>query len=339
MILRTETVEQTIDGGKRATFVKDVVMTRGPHPLGMVRKRSSEATETRGTVLLLHGFGQNRYAWHTSVRSFSCHLAAEGWDVFNVDLRGHGRSAMFAEGRSRVLHEYVQEDVPALAEEALRLSGHRKLFLVGHSMGGLIAYSVGASRLRDRVRGIASIGSPYRFGLGSRTLAALSEVLTAVRYTGLFDANPILPLGFIGGHMRKRRSLWDSRAVPMPVRVWAPGSVESDVLDEYLRRAFDVTSLQVAFDIIRFGQKAVLRGDGGRLDYRTAFEWLDRPLLVIGGTRDTLAPPQSVRPAYEASRSSDKTYREFPLGHIDMLVGRGAPSTVWPLVHGWMSRR
>lgn len=339
MILRTETVEQTIDGGNRATFVKDVVMTSGPHPLGMVRKRLAGREETLGTVLLIHGFGQNRYAWHTSARSFSCYLAAEGWDVFNVDLRGHGRSAMFAESRSRVLHEYVQEDVPTLAEEALRMSGHDDLFLVGHSMGGLIAYSVGATRLRRKTRGIVSIGSPYRFGLGSRTLAALSELLTAVRYTGIFDANPILPLGFLGAHMRRRRGLWDTRAIPMPVRVWAPGSMESDVLDEYLRRAFDVTSLQVAFDIIRFGQRAVLRGEGGRLDYKTAFEWLDRPLLVIAGTGDTLAPPQSVRPAYDASRSSDKSYREFPLGHIDLLVGKPAPATVWPLVHTWMSRR
>jgi polyhydroxyalkanoate synthase subunit PhaC len=339
VILRTETVEQTIDGVRQAVFVKDVIMTRGPHPLGMVRKRLAGDAPTRGTVLLIHGFGQNRYAWHTSVRSFSCHLAAEGWDVFNVDLRGHGRSAMFADARSRVLNEYVQEDVPALAEEAMQLSGHDDLFLVGHSMGGLIAYSVGATRLRHQVRGIVSIGSPYRFGLGSRTLAAMSELLTAVRYTGIFDTNPILPLGFLGGHFRKRFGLWDSRAVPMPVRIWAPGSMEADVLDEYLRRAFDMTSLQVAFDIIRFGQKAVLQGEGGRLDYRTAFEWLDRPLLVIAGTGDTLAPPASVEPAYAASRSTDKAYREFPLGHIDLLVGKGAPQTVWPLVHTWMARR
>jgi polyhydroxyalkanoate synthase subunit PhaC len=339
LILRTETVQQTIDGTRQGLFVKDVIMTRGPHPLGMVRKRATPDGGTRGTVLLIHGFGQNRYAWHTSVRSFSCHLAAEGWDVFNVDLRGHGRSAMFGDGRSRVLNEYVQEDVPALAEEAMRLSGHDRLFLVGHSMGGLIAYSVGATRLRGRVRGIVSLGSPYRFGVGSRTLAAVSELLTAVRYTGIFDTNPVLPLGIFGSHFRKRFGLWNSRAVPLPVRIWAPGSMESDVLDEYLRRAFDATSLQVAFDIIRFGQKAVLQAEGGRLDYRAAFEWLDRPLLVVAGTGDTLAPPGSVAPAFEASRSSDKTYREFPLGHIDLLVGKGAPQTVWPLVHTWMARR
>ena len=69
------------------------------------------------------------------------------------------------------------------------------------------------------------------------------------------------------------------------------------------------------------------------------FEWLDRPLLVVAGTHDTLAPPASVRPAYERSRSSDKTFRAFPLGHIDLIVGREAPLTVWPLVQTWLSRR
>jgi hypothetical protein len=46
-----------------------------------------------------------------------------------------------------------------------------------------------------------------------------------------------------------------------------------------------------------------------------------------------------VKPAYERSRSSDKTYREFPLGHIDMVLGRDAPFTVWPALRTWLEAR
>lgn len=339
MILRTETVRQVIDGETEATFLKEVVLTPGPEPLGMVRKRLPPPARTRGTVLLIHGFGQNRYTWHSSRRSFSGYLASQGWDVFNVDLRGHGRSRRFGARRPSLLDEYIQEDLPACAREAMRLSGDGDVFLIGHSMGGLISYGAGATALRDRLRGTVSIGTPYRFGLGSRTLTALAALLTTAHFTGIFDSNPTVPLRMVGRHLERTRVLWDSPIWPVPIRAWLPGSVEAEVLEEYLQRAFDWTNVAVALDVLRAGRDGKLQSRDGRTNYGMAFEHIDRPLLVIAGTHDTLAPPQSVRPAFDKSRARDRTYRAFPLGHIDLIVGRQAPLTVWPLIQTWLARR
>ena len=338
MILRTEVVDQAIDGDRRTTLVKDVVMTAGT-PLGMVRKRLPPPAETRGTVLLIHGFAQNRYAWHTSRRSFSAFLADEGWDVFNCDLRGHGRSRRFQDSRPQILDDYIHEDLPRFAEEAARLSGHEQLFLVGHSMGGLISYCASATSLRDVTRGLVTLGAPYRFGLGSPVLKAFSALLRGLRFTGVLDANMLLPTRLLGRHFRKRSALWDSAAFPAPVRVWRPGSVERDLLDEYLEQSWDWTSLHVALDILQGGERVALRSEDGHLDYGAAFEWLETPLLVVSGDEDLLVPPASVRPAFDRSRSQDRTYRTFPLGHIDLIVGREATTTVWPLVGSWLERR
>ena len=337
MILRTETVEQVIDGDERGVFVKDVIMTPGPHPLGMVRKRLAGRTP-RGAVMLIHGFGQNRYTWHSSRRSFANYLAAEGWDVFNVDLRGHGRSRRFGAPRPRMLDEYIREDVPAFAREAMQLSGTNSFFLVGHSMGGLISYSVAGSGLRAHTRGVVSIGSPYRFGQGSAVLLLLREGAALLGWTGLFDSNPALPVRWIGKHLHRRQSIWDNSILPLPIRGWRPGGVEREVLSEYLAKTFERTSLTVALDIFRAGREDGWKSLDGMVDYSTSFEMLDRPLLVIAGTEDGLAPPDSVKPAYDASRSSDKTYRAFPFGHIDIVMGREATRTVWPLVRDWLDR-
>lgn len=340
MILRTETVEQVIDGDERGVFVKDVVMTPGPHPLGMVRKRvQGEQAGSRGTVILVHGFGQNRYTWHSSRRSFSNYLAREGWDVFNVDLRGHGRSRRFGAPRPKVMYEYIEEDVPAFAREAMELSGHDSFFLIGHSMGGLISYGVAGTSMRDHARGVVSIGSPYKFGQGSALLMLLREAAAAVGWTGLFDSNPALPVRSIGQHLRKRSGLWDNRILPLPIRGWVPGGVEREVLNEYLAKTFEHTSMSVALDILKAGGAQGFKSLDGMIDYSMAFEMLDRPLLVIAGTEDQLAPPESVRPAYEASKSRDKTYRAWPLGHLDLIMGREATRTVWPLIKDWLARR
>lgn len=337
MILRTEVVEQAVDGAQKATFVKDVVMTPGPHPLGMVRKRV-EGRAPRGTVILVHGFGQNRYTWHSSRRSFANYLAADGWDVFNVDLRGHGRSRRFGAPRPRVMYEYIEEDLPAFAAEAMRLSGDDRFFLVGHSMGGLISYSVAGTTMREHTRGIVTIGSPYRFGQGSALLLMLREAAAAIGWTGLFDSNPALPVRFVGNHLRKRSALWDNRILPLPIRGWVPGGVEREVLDEYLAKTFEHTSIAVALDIFKAGSDEGFKSLDGMIDYSAAFEMLDRPLLVVAGTEDQLAPPDSVRPAFDRSKAKDKTYRAWPFGHLDLIMGREATRTVWPLVRGWLGR-
>ena len=339
MILRTETVDQVIDGAVRGTFVKDVVMTQGPEPLAMVRKRLPPPAVSRAAVLLVHGFGQNRYAWHGSKRSFSSYLAAAGYDVLNMELRGHGRSRRFGGTRASFFDEHVQEDLLLAADEAMQLAGHDRIFLLGHSMGGLVAYGAAATSLRGRVRGVISLGSPVRFGRGSATLFALTQLIGVLRAAGALDGNLPVPLRVLGRHFEKRRFFWDTRLLPMPLRAWLPGSIERDVLREYLHRAFDHTSLNVALAVLRSsGPGSLARGDGS-FDYVAAFERIDVPLLVVAGTHDSLAPPASVRPAFELSSSRDKTYREFPLGHIDLIVGRQAPTTVWPLVRTWLDRR
>jgi polyhydroxyalkanoate synthase subunit PhaC len=337
MILRTDIVEQTIDRDRRVVLVKDVIMTPG-QPLGMVRKRLPPPHESKGTVLLVHGFAQNRYTWHLDRRSFSAFLASEGWDVFQVDLRGHGRSRRFSEIRPRTVDEYVQEDIPLVLREALRISHQERGFLVGHSMGGMIAYA-SAAPLRDRLRGLVSIGSPFRFGLGNALLRNLARVLATVRFTGIFDQNPLLPMHLVGRHVLDRlRPALDLPFWPGAVQGWRPGSMEAEVLHEYLGKSFEATSVQILFDIFSGADRVSLANPHGRVDYGIAFEALDLPLLVIAGTEDSLAPPDSVKEAYLKSGSADKTYREFAAGHIDLVLGREAPTTVWPLIGDWLAR-
>lgn len=335
MILHTETVEQAIEGDERAEFVKDVVAAReGEHPIAMVRKRRKDG-ESRGAVVLVHGFGQNRYTWHSSQRSFANYLANEGWDVFNVDLRGRGRSKQYGSPRPTNLDDYIRQDVPTCVGTAARLSGFDKVFLVGHSMGGLISYSV-AGRMRDQVAGVVTIGSPYRFGRGSLFLRTAAPLLYGARLTGAFDGNPPLPVRWMGQYLGR---FYDLRLLPLPMRPWAPGSIEPDLLDEYLSCAFEHTRMSVALGIVRNGAEGGLQSDDGLMDYGTAFELADLPVLVIAGTKDALAPPESVKPAYDRSRSADRTYRVFPQGHVDMIMGRDAPFSVWRLIRTWLGAR
>lgn len=337
MILYGRTLEQTIDRHERATFVKELVVSGGRVPLAMVRKRLADnAGGTRAPVLLIHGFGQNRYAWHLPARSFANHLARAGYDVFNLDLRGHGRSRHFGARMPRSIDEYVSEDLPIAIEEVLSHTGNRAPFLVGHSLGGLVSYAA-APKLEGAVAGIVSIGSPYHFTAGSFSLQAIGLLVEGMRRLGVPDVGMPVPVSPVGRIMRTIRRVADSPFYPIPVRGWHVGALEPHVLDQHLRLAFDRAGVNELRSLFEWGTQKRFGGAGR--DYVERFEAMDLPLFVLAGSNDDLAPPPSVRPAFERSRSRDKTYKTLPLGHIDILVGRDAPFSSWSLVTSWLERR
>ncbi len=335
MILYGRLVEQSIDHHHVATFRKEVAITAGV-PLALVRKRLASATTTRAPVLLVHGFGQNRYAFHLPSRSFANYLASEGFDVFNVDLRGHGRSRKLGGARSLGAHCYVEEDVPQAVAEVRELSGGRPVFLVGHSLGGLVSYAAAPS-LVGHVAGVVSLGSPYHFTRGSMVLGAVRAFNGALRALGIPLGNLPLTLRPIGIALRGMNRMLGDKIYPLPFRAWRDDGLERHVLEEHINLAFDRASLE---DLRNLFDWAWERRFGGVRGYAERFERSrDLPLLIIAGSHDDLAPPKAVRPAYERSKSTDKTYREYHAGHIDLIVGRDAPRTLWPDVRNWMLAR
>ncbi len=335
VILHGRVTEQTIDRQERASFFKELVVTGGKVPLAMVRKRALATNGTSAPVLLVHGFGQNRYAWHLPSRSLANALAVAGYDVFNVDLRGHGRSRHLGARRPRGVDDYVREDLPSAVEEVSALSGGRKVWLVGHSLGGLISYAA-APQMAGSVAGIVSIGSPYHFTRGSLSLSAVAVLVHTASRTHVPVLNAGMPVQTIGSAMRYLRRFAETPLYPIP-RGWHAGALEPHVLDEHLRLAFDGAGFGEFVEMFRWA--AERRFGGEDLDYTSRFEKLDLPLLVVAGANDDLAPPASVRPGFERSGSRDKTYRTLPLGHIDLLVGRDAPLMTWPLVTKWLNER
>lgn len=355
MILHSLIVEQSVDGDDKGHFVKQIVLARGPVPIALVRKRlanvdphapagdvdpESVACPTRGVVLLIHGYGQNRYAFHLPSRSMSNQLARAGFDVYNIDLRGRGRSGHLGASKASGPLDFIREDVPTALAEIRELSGDVPVFLVGHSLGGVVAYAVAADH-PERVAGVVTLGSPYHFSRGSLVLAGVAEAFLMLD-RAVEIPNVALPLRMYGSLVRAGQRVFDSRLYPVPIRGFRRRAMEHEVLREHMALAMDHASVSTMRAMFTWASQ-LRRNDGdshdGLFGYAGLVEQLDKPLLVISGKFDDLAPPASVAPAYRRSTSSDKTYRELPFGHIDLLVGREAPILTWPLIESWLEKR
>jgi pimeloyl-ACP methyl ester carboxylesterase len=316
-------VEQVTDGDERVELRKDVLALRGTPPLALVRKRRPEG-ETRAPVVLVHGLAQNRYSWHTSRRSMSAWLAREGFDVYNLELRGHGKSR--GDARGERFADYVSD-----LERVVRALPERP-FVVGHSLGATVAY---ATATATPVRGVVGIGGVYVFARDNRTLRTLARMTHASpTISGLQIRTKVL--GEIIGRLY---GLSDSFGYGFPVSGWWPGSIEPEILKERLAVGFDWTSLTVWNEMCRWSAT-------GTFDYDDAWRALDVPLLVVLGDKDALVPPRDGRAAFDRSGSTDKgiaVLDDFEhgthWGHLDLVLGRHAPIHVWPRISAWMDAR
>jgi pimeloyl-ACP methyl ester carboxylesterase len=86
-------------------------------------------------VLLLHGIGGGRSIWSDAASGTARALAAAGYCAVAVDLPGYGDSAAMGAPDLAAMVAGVREVMRAVTRDAAA----RRVVLVGHSMGGMVA--------------------------------------------------------------------------------------------------------------------------------------------------------------------------------------------------------
>jgi alpha-beta hydrolase superfamily lysophospholipase len=161
----------------------------------------------RATVLIAHGGAEHggRYAWTAG------ELVARGHAVYAVDHRGHGRSAGPRAYVDRVANAVA--DLHTLAGRVSQRHPATPVFLLGHSMGGLIALDY-ALRHQDELTGLvlsaplAVLEANPATRLASRVLSAAAPRLPVYKIDGTtvsrdpdvvraYDADPLNHRGML----------------------------------------------------------------------------------------------------------------------------------------------
>lgn len=106
---------------------------------------ASGAVTRKGTVVYLHGIGDNR----SSASGVVTHLLTLGYDVIAYDSRAHGAS----EGEQCTYGYYEKEDL----RRVIAHSGATEVVLMGHSLGGAVALQ--AAAIEPAVRAVIAIST------------------------------------------------------------------------------------------------------------------------------------------------------------------------------------
>jgi len=298
-------------------------------------------------VIFVHGLGQNRYSWTLTKRSMENYFVSHGFETFNVELRGHGLSRANGSDVPSSFESYLFYDIPAVMNTVQRITGGRKAFYYGHSLGGAISYCIGA-RHQDALAGIVSVAGPFSMAQGNlpmKTLARTGVLLDKVVPFRLLHPETFY-IDFIGFFAKFGLFLLDNRFNMIPLQVWYPRSIERDILTERIEKGFDRTSFNVMWLLVEWASSGKFCSSDGTVDFQENIKDLRIPIFFVVGDRDDAVPEASVREAYEKVGSADKTLRVFGgespdlhWGHCDLICGREAPRVVWPALLDWMMER
>lgn len=272
-------------------------------------------------VLLCHGLGANRFAYDLDPSvSLGSHLASQGWDVYSLELRGHGRSQKKHRGKrwGWGLTEYVEQDFPAAISAVLEHARAEQVHAVGHSMGGIVTHSAlaaGESRIRTAIMLASAIdysGTPSVFH-SLKGLVGLTKILPAV------------PLGPM------TRFMWPV-ALAVPNKIDAVNVNAPNVDKQLYRRLVAVTFHGISSPVLQSLTRAM---EPGGISTPGS---VGIPVLSLCGTADPQCHPDAAaRGATEAIVLGRDRATEHEYGHFDLLMGRNVQREVWPVLVDWLS--
>ena len=281
--------------------------------------RATTKEKRRAPVLLCHGLGANRFAYDLDPSvSLPSHLATQGWDVYNLELRGHGRSQKRHRGKrwGWGTAEYIEQDFPAAITAVLQHSGAEQVHAIGHSMGGIVLQGACAAG-EDRVRSGIVLASSTDY---SGTPSVFHKLKSWVGLTKLIPAVPLGPF----------TRFFAPIALAFPNKIDAVNVHAPNVDKQLYRRLVGVTFHAISSPVLRALLKVM---EPGGAPHST-----DVPMLSVCGTEDPQCHPDA------ASRGVSTTLvmgRDCPCvhgyGHFDLLMGLNVQTEVWPLLVGWLS--
>lgn len=136
--------------------------------------QSWEPEAPKGVVVIAHGLAEHsgRYAYLAE------HLAAQGYAVSAGDHRGHGRSGGIKGNIERMVH--VLDDLDTVLRQAMQRHPGLPAFLLGHSMGGLIALDYVIAKGQEHLAGLVLSAPGVDPSIGTPAEKLLARILSGV---------------------------------------------------------------------------------------------------------------------------------------------------------------
>jgi poly(3-hydroxyalkanoate) synthetase len=253
---------------------------------------------------MIHGSFSNRGFWLSRKgKGFAAYLVKEGYDVWLMDVRGHGLSPFNDQYNSNNVESYAKFDIPAVNDFVCEQT-QKKPQWVGHSLGGLtIATAIAGGYLaEDKINGVITFGTQASLLHWSLKI----PLATTVAKAGVKFMKSISGVALrIGPEDEPKGIAYEQFRWFGLFRRWKGGDGQ-----EYWK---NLSQVAVPWLSVIAAQD---RNDSAKncLKLFSALPENQRELMMLS--------------------KADQYSREY--GHIDMVVSKSAAKEVWPKVEEWI---
>lgn len=288
-------------------------------------------------VLLVHGLGSNRLAFDIKLpgtKSFPEYMVDQGFNVYAVDLRGHGLSERPTKDNHKQwdwnFSDYCELDLPAVYDAILQHSGANQLHQIGHSMGGILLYSR-AGLGENRIKSGITLGSSLDY---SNSPSIFQHLLKLLPLAGV--GIPYAPIN-VPAIVSSELTRFTTKAID--TTLVNPANVNTKLYSMMASSMLNPVPAQVLRDLAR-----IIRGEGmpskSDATYNTMLEQrgYEFPILAVAGAFDPQCSPEiSERFGTEHKVMGKAHGQQEDYGHHDLVMGKYAQQETWPMMAEWLA--
>jgi polyhydroxyalkanoate synthase len=327
-------VEQAFET-RVGTTACDVVLEKGTHKL--LRYRRETPATCAEPVLFCYALINRHYILDLQPdKSVVRRYLERGFEVYLIDW-----GVPSDEDHVLTLEDYVCGFLQDSVEKILKDHGRDSLHLFGYCMGGTLA-ALAAALHPDLTRTLTLVASPIDFS-GRESLLNLWTDRKYFDVDAFVDAHGNCPAWFLQSLFLCLRPV--ANFIEKNIAFYEQMDDPRLVSNYYALELWVNDNIPMAGETFRqfvkdlFQKNQLVRGKFRLGDRRIDLRKITCPLLLLTARNDHLVPPSStegIRPHVGTSEIKSIT---IDAGHVGLIVGSKAQSTVWSEATRWLADR
>ncbi|MGC8844989.1 MAG: alpha/beta fold hydrolase [Candidatus Hydrogenedens sp.] len=288
-------------------------------------------------ILFVHGFGSNQNNFLLpSEQSIVSYLKSHNFDCWTIDLRGC-KSSRPPFGRTHwdaSIDDILVFDLPVVIEFILNITGYKKLFWIGHSLGGMLLYAYLIHKGNEKIAGGITLGAPIGF-LHTKIYVPSFLVQFQKRFPNIVFLLfrmliPILKFFKIGNSV-------------FPVN---PSNININMTSWDLCKMVEPPPPKMVDEMMSWVNEKKWIMLNGQLNILEHLSELDIPLLLFYASDDPFVNLDTAKEFFNSLRSADKemfilcteTGCKHNYNHCDLAFGENGEKEVFEPIKVWLDK-
>jgi alpha-beta hydrolase superfamily lysophospholipase len=230
-----------------------------------------DSGKPKAYIITIHGWGTHSDRLKIPAEFF----AEKEYALYAFDLRGHWRNAGDLPGHIESM-DHIQKDTLLFMDFIREIAGDKKIFLMGHSFGGLVSliFAIHHPALAGVLISSPLLGMFLKLSMGKKVIKSLSKTLAKVSPNKILDNNI------------------DQNQLTSDLKI-----LRQHIADKH---KIEVISAKSASEIDRSSKWTMENASN-----------LLCPILLMQSGEDKIVDKDKAKEFFELVRSKDKTYREY----------------------------